>query len=115
MKKDIQNVSSLMELKEVGKLLVAYNGKDKEKLIALYRAKRRELERAFVENSTNRLFKQCLYNINTMARHGAIAQTGKTIYEMAKFNFNKIEKDILFRAYRYQKSKALKTEQQNLF
>lgn len=107
----IAEAKNIEELKEVGKRV--YNAKltnkKRAEVVNAYRTKRRELERAYVNESKNNTFKHMLYLVNTMAKEGVVqvAKVGKTLYELTKAkNLNSIEADIAFRAYNYQKNKA---------
>lgn len=103
----INNADSIENLKKIGKRLITLRAKEETKnaLIKAYREKRRELYRRYADNSNNTAFKSLLYEVNTIGirSRSDIASIGKTIYESAELN--KIERDILFRAYRYQKAK----------
>lgn len=102
------------ELKAAGtRLFAAKLSKTKRtELVRTYNEKRRELDRAHADNTGNIYLKKMLYEINNMAKHGAvyIAKVGKTLYELAKMEgvFTKHEADLCFRAYNFQKDKASK-------
>jgi hypothetical protein len=108
----INEAITLGGLKAIGaKMVEARVSKErKTELVKAYRAKRRELERTFVDASKNTVFKQCLYQINNMVKEDIahVAKVGKTIYDLVRKtdSLNRLEADILFRAYRYQKNKA---------
>lgn len=108
---EIRKVGNHVELKAVGVRL--FNAKisqaKRNELIALYREKRREIDRVMVDSTTNTTLKRILYNINTMAKEGAaeVAKIGKQIYELTKSGMlDQFEADLAFRAYRHQKKKA---------
>jgi hypothetical protein len=99
------------ELKAAGiKIYKAKLSKEKrEELVKAYRARRRELDRAMLDNTTNKTLKSMLFAINTMAQEGVaqVARIGKEIYDLTKAGkFTRHEADLVFRAYRHQKSKA---------
>ena len=108
----IEKAANHAELHIVGVKL--YNAKNmpeekRNALIKLYRERRRVLDRAMVETTTNSALKRALYAINTMAKHGTVevAKTGKSIYDLTKAGIlDKFESDLCFRAYRRQKAKA---------
>jgi hypothetical protein len=107
----IKKSSNHDELKVVGgKIFNAKIAKEKRvELIKLYRDRRRELDRAMVDGTTNSLLKQTLYKINNVTKNGitSVAKLGKELYDLATSGkLDKHESDLVFRAYRHQKRKA---------
>lgn len=102
------------ELKTAGTRLFAakLSRTKRTELVRIYSKKRRELDRAHADNTGNLYLKKMLYEINNMAKRGAvhIAKVGKTLYELAKMEgvLTKHEADLCFRAYSFQKDKAKK-------
>lgn len=112
MKKAIEKASSHEELKEVGRRLFEAELKPEKKhsLIVLYREKRRALDREYADRSENKILKRMLYRINTMPEDIVeIAKLGQSLYQSeALKTLSGFEKELIWRAFRYQKAKRLR-------
>ncbi len=111
--RQISKASSHDELKAVGIKLYKSNldNEKRTEMIKAYRAKRRELDRAFVDSeNSNKVLGRILYRINTVNADAIeITRLGKQLFESeAVQTLSAVEKEIMWRAYRYQKAKKFK-------
>lgn len=105
----INKLNSIEDLKTIAKTVFNNNKiktETKKKIASAYHEKRRELYRQYANESSNKLFKNLLFQVNTIARRPhEISSLGKYIYDN-RDKFNKIERDILFRSYKFQKKQT---------
>ena len=82
------------------------------------RAKRLALDWTLLAETKNKLFKQCMYFVNTMSKRDVVSiiNTGKMIRGMTDSNkFSRSEADLLLRSFAYQKNKLTSDRTPDLF
>lgn len=112
LKKAITNARSHEELKEIGKKIYSSSLSDEKRheVVTAYREKRRDLDRQYANTCDNQVLKRILYRVNTMpADLVEVAKLGHLLYHSeAMKTLSGFEREIVWRAFRYQKAKRLK-------